>query len=141
MDTKSFVSHVAHRLRCDEERAEGVILAVFQNLRDRLTPHEAADVAAQMPAALRHLWLDNDREGRRVERLHRDEFLGRVRRFAGLPDDTEAERAVRAVFAALQSLLGSPSGTEGEAWDVFSQLPKDLKALWLDAHREPAEKH
>lgn len=140
MHKKLFVDEVAHRLGCDEERAEGVILAVFQNLRDRLTPKETADVAAQMPAALRHLWLDNDRDGRRVERLHRGEFIGRVRRFAGLPDDHEAERAVRAVFAALQALLGSPSGTEGEAWHVFSQLPKDLKPLWLDARRGPEEK-
>jgi uncharacterized protein (DUF2267 family) len=50
-----------------------------------------------------------------------------------LPDDAEAERAVRAVFGALQRLLGSRTGREGEAWDVFSQLPKDLKQLWLDA--------
>jgi uncharacterized protein (DUF2267 family) len=136
VDAKKFVERVSRRLRCDEERAEGVILGVFQNLRDRLTPKEAADVAAQMPAGLRHLWEDNDRPGRAVEKTHRVEFIGRVRRFAGLPDDGEAERAVLAVFSALQALLGSPSGTEGEAWDVFSQLPKDLKDLWLAAGGE-----
>ena len=48
----------------------------------------------------------------------------------------EAERAVSAVFAALQRLLGSPSGQEGEAWDVMSQLPKDLKKLWMEAGRK-----
>jgi uncharacterized protein (DUF2267 family) len=52
---------------------------------------------------------------------------------AGLADDREAERAVLAVFATLQELLGSPSGQSGEAWDVMSQLPKDLKRLWLEA--------
>lgn len=135
MDKKTFVREVAQRLCCDDERAEGVTLAVFQNLRDRLTPTEASHVAAQMPAPLRHLWQDNERSDRVVQRLHHDEFIGRVRRFAGLPSDEEAERGVRAVFAALQTLLGSPSGTEGEAWDVFSQLPKDLKALWLEARR------
>jgi hypothetical protein len=41
------------------------------------------------------------------------------------------------VFATLQDLLGSPSGTEGEAWDVMSQLPKDLKKVWLHAHELP----
>jgi hypothetical protein len=33
----------------------------------------------------------------------------------------------------LQRLLGSTTGMEGEAWDIFSQLPKDLKRLWLEA--------
>ncbi len=55
---------------------------------------------------------------------------------AGLTDDEEAERAVSAIFAALQKLLGSPTGQEGEAWDVMSQLPKDLKKLWADAQRQ-----
>jgi uncharacterized protein (DUF2267 family) len=53
-----------------------------------------------------------------------------------LPDDGEARRAVRVVFAVLQRLLGSRHGVEGEAWDVFSQLPKDLKKLWLTAADE-----
>jgi len=134
MESRAFIDDVAKRLCCDGQRAEGVIVAVFQTLRDRLTSKEAADVAAQMPADLRHFWTDNERDARGVEKLHRDEFIGRVRRFADLPDDAEAERAVRAVFAVLQVALGSPSGTRGEAWDVFSQLPKDLKQLWLDAH-------
>jgi len=68
-----------------------------------------------------------------VTRTHAAEFMGRVRRRAVLPDDAEAERSVLAVFGALQKLLGSPTGKEGEAWDIFSQLPKDLKKLWLAA--------
>jgi uncharacterized protein (DUF2267 family) len=138
MTKEQFIAQIAERLRCDAERAEGLAFAVLQTLRDRITAKEAADVAAQMPEGLRHFWTDNPRAGDEVDRIHREEFVGRVRRFAGLPDDVEAERAVRAVFAALQSLLGSATGMEGEAWDVFSQLPKDLKRLWLDAHLEVA---
>jgi uncharacterized protein (DUF2267 family) len=59
-----------------------------------------------------------------------------VRNRAVLPDDSEALRAVKAVFATLQHLLGSPTGKEGEAWDIYSQLPKDLKTLWEDAGRD-----
>jgi len=59
-----------------------------------------------------------------------------VRVAADVPDDAEAERAVRAVFATLQHALGSKDGMQGEAWDVFSQLPKGLKQLWLSATRE-----
>ncbi len=136
MQKKLFVETVARRLKCDEQRAEGVTFAVFQSLRDRLTPKEAADVAAQLPAGLRALWTDNERVDRRVEKMHRSEFLGRIRQWAGLPDEEEAERSAKAVFAALQTLLGSPTGQEGEAWDIYSQLPKDLKRLWVEAREE-----
>lgn len=133
MDDKSFMREVAERLKCDARRADAVTFAVFQELRDRLTPKEAQDVAAQLPTGLKRMWEDGERPDRRPERIHRDEFVGRIRRRLVLPDDAEAERAVRAVFAALQTLLGSPTGREGEAWDIYSQLPKDLKVLWLDA--------
>jgi uncharacterized protein (DUF2267 family) len=133
MDELTFMRDVARRLGCDERRAEGVTFAVFQELRDRLPPREAADVASQLPTHLRQLWQEQDRPGRQVARTHETEFVGRVRQWAGLPDEVEAERAVRAVFAELQRLLGSAHGTEGEAWDVFSVLPKDLKMLWLSA--------
>jgi uncharacterized protein (DUF2267 family) len=56
-----------------------------------------------------------------------------------LPDEAVAERAVIAVFATLQELLGSPTGMEGEAWDVMSQLPKDLKKLWISARQRAAQ--
>lgn len=135
MDDKSFMREVAERLKCDERRADAITFAVFQELRERITPKEAHDVAAQLPTALRRLWETGERPDRKPERIHRAEFVGRVRQRTVLPDDVEAERAVRAVFAALQSLLGSPTGREGEAWDIYSQLPKDLKVLWLDARQ------
>jgi uncharacterized protein (DUF2267 family) len=134
MDRNTFLRKVEERVGCDARRAEGLTFAVFQELRDRLTAGEAADVHAQLPRALKPLWEFLDRPGRRVRKLHEPEFLSEVRLIASLPDEVEAERAVVAVFATLQELLGSPSGTEGEAWDVLSQLPKDLKKLWLRAH-------
>jgi uncharacterized protein (DUF2267 family) len=133
MDDTTFIDQVAERLHCDDARAEAVTFAVFHALRDRVPPKEAADVAAQLPSGLKRLWREADRAGGPLEKIHEQEFVGRVRHFAGLPDDREAERAVRAVFATLQRLLGSRSGMEGEAWDVFSVLPKDLKMLWLSA--------
>lgn len=133
MDERTFLHAVGEVLGCDERRAESVTFAVFGELRDRLTPEERRDLHAQLPSGLKRLWVVGDREDRPPNRVKRDEFVGRVRQRAVLPDDGEAERAVRAVFAQLKRLLGSPSGREGEAWDVYSQLPKDLKQLWLDA--------
>ncbi len=136
MTERQFVQHVADALACDVRRAESVVFAVFQELCHRITPAEAADVASQLPTGLKRLWTAEERPGRAVERIQRAEFIGRVRRRAVLPDDGEAERGVRVVFRALQRLLGSPTGREGEAWHVFSQLSKDLKQLWLDAARD-----
>jgi uncharacterized protein (DUF2267 family) len=133
VETREFVNEVASRLAADERRAEGVTFAVFRLLRDRLPEKESSDLAAQLPTELKRLWREDDRRGRPVEKLHASDFIGRVRRWAGRPDDIEARRGVCAVFATLQHALGSPTGREGEAWDVLSVLPKDLKHLWLEA--------
>lgn len=138
MDERTFTRHVAERLGYDERRATDVIFAVFRELHDRLTPEEANDVAAQLPTPLKRLWQVGERAGREVRRSHKPEFLANVRAQATLPDDAAAERAVRAVFAVLQQALGSRTGREGEAADVLSQLPLDLKPLWLDAAKSPA---
>ena len=82
------------------------------------------------------MWMSLESPNRKVHRVKGEQFIWEVRRMAGLTDDEEAERAVSAIFAALQKLLGSPTGQEGEAWDVMSQLPKDLKKLWAGAQRQ-----
>ena len=137
MNERSFVHHVADRADCDEHRAETLIFCVFQELRDRLTPAEAADAAAQLPTSLKMLWMSFDRPDRKVRRVHEGQFLREVAQMAGLQDERKAEEAVTAVFAVLQQALGSHTGTEGEAWHVLSQLPADLKRLWLNASTEP----
>jgi uncharacterized protein (DUF2267 family) len=136
MTTQEFLDEVARHLRCDVRRAEGVVFVVFQELRRFLPPKEESDLLAQLPDALKRMWSDGVPESA-GSRSQRKEFLGRIRLRAGLPDDGEAERAVRAVFRTLQVQLGSPSGEEGEAWDVFSVLPKEMKKLWLASAREP----
>jgi uncharacterized protein (DUF2267 family) len=117
MDTKTFLQVVAKHFACDEQRAEAVSFAVFQELRDRLTPKEASDVAAQLSHDLKRMWLENERPDRPVSRTHTEEFIGHLRRRLALTDDRESRRAVEAVFCALQRSLGSSPGREGEAWD------------------------
>jgi uncharacterized protein (DUF2267 family) len=135
MDDRTFTAHVATRLGCDQRRADEIIFAVFQELRDRLTPGEAADVEAQLPVALKQLWQVSADPDRAVRRTHRPEFLAGVSAQAGILDRAGAERAVLAVFSGLQRLFRSPTGREGEAGDILSQLPADLKELWLAAAR------
>jgi uncharacterized protein (DUF2267 family) len=133
MKQEHFVHKVAQRAGCSERRAEVLTFAVFQELRDRLTPKQVAHVAAQLAAPLKILWTSFDRPNREVRRIHEAEFIDEVRRMAALPNDGEAQEAVRAVFRTLQESLAGPNGLGGEAWDVFSQLPRDLKRLWLAA--------
>ncbi|MGD1028054.1 DUF2267 domain-containing protein [Candidatus Binatus soli] len=134
MQDQAFFKDVMGRIGCDLRRAEGLTFAVFQELRDRITPNEALHVNAQLPKRLKMMSLEHP--DRKVHRVSGDQFIWEVRRMAGLSDDAEAERAVSAVFAGLQRLLSSPTGQEGEAWDVMSQLPKDLKKLWVEAQRQ-----
>jgi uncharacterized protein (DUF2267 family) len=136
MKDKVFVREVADRFGCDERRAETLIFAVFQELRDRLTPGEAANAAAQLPTSLKSLWNSFDYPGRGVRRVDGYQFLEEVQRMVGLEDLRDAEAAAVCVFRVLQEALGSPTGLEGQARHVFSQLPSDLKELWLAAAEE-----
>ncbi len=132
MEASRFYESVAAELACDRERAEALTLVVFQELRDRLTAEESRDLAAQLPLPLQRVWREGEIPERTPQKMHAHEFIERVRKRGVLPDDAEANRAVRAVFRTLRVLLGSPGGLTGEAWDVFSVLPKDMKLLWLD---------
>ena len=134
MEEEKFIRSVAEQLGVDHERAWAIISAVFRELHDRLTPKEAADAGAQMPQRLKSLWASFESPGREVKRIHKADFVRKVSELAEIPE-SEAAHAVRAVFGTLQAALKSPTGQEGEAWDIFSQLPKDLKKVWLSAAR------
>jgi uncharacterized protein (DUF2267 family) len=108
--------------------AKRVTAAVFHALRDRLTPAEADQAAAQLPRPLKLLWWQGEADGRRPVKMHRAAFYERVRSEAGLASERETRQAIVAVFAALKAQL-SP----GEAEDILTQLPRDLKSVWEDA--------
>ena len=108
-----------------EDEAKRATAAVLQALRDRLTPNEADQAAAQLPRELKVLWWTGDAEGRRPEKMHRQEFYERVRARGGLASLREAREVTAAVFAALKEQI-SP----GEVDDICAQLPRDLKEVW-----------
>jgi len=112
----------------DRERTERAAAAVLHALRDRLTPEEADQVQAQLPRELKEAWAEGERTERKPLKMNREEFYARVQREAALPSPREARWMTLAVFGALKEQLSS-----GEAGDVFAQLPKPLKELWLEA--------
>jgi uncharacterized protein (DUF2267 family) len=129
MSTQSFYRMVMDRSeKANLDAAKQATAAVFHTLRDRLTPDEADQVVDQLPQELKAVWEEGDELERSPVKMHRDQFLGRVRREAGLESIEEAQAATLAVFAALKRHI-SP----GEAGDVGDQLPKDLKEMWAEA--------
>jgi uncharacterized protein (DUF2267 family) len=135
MDENKFLREVEARAGLNREQAYKVTLAVFQELHDRLSPREADDLAAQLPREFKRMWHAMDAPGREVRRTHTRDFLRHVADVAEI-DELKAGKSLMAAFKALQIQLRSPSGREGEAWDVLSQLPKDLKQVWLAAASE-----
>lgn len=128
MSATSFYRHVMGEAGVDHAQAERVTAAVLHTLRDRLTPEEAAQAAAQLPRPLQVLWQQGETPRRRPVKMHRRAFYDRVRGEAGLASLTEARDVTHAVFGALKVQL-SP----GEAEDILTQLPGDLKEIWVAA--------
>jgi uncharacterized protein (DUF2267 family) len=144
MDESKFLREVEGRAHLTREQASKVAIAVLQDLHDRLSPSEADDLAAQLPGDFKRQWHAFDAPGRDVRRTHKDDFVRHLLEVADL-SPMQANAGLMAVFKVLQTLLNSPTGQEGEAWHIFSQLPKDLKQTWLaaaemDGPQEPPAK-
>jgi uncharacterized protein (DUF2267 family) len=97
------------------------VRAVLHTLRDRLTVQEASDLGAQLPMLLRGMYYEGWKPSKVPVKMHRQDFLERVR--AGYPHEVDGstERLVQTVLDSLR-----PHITEGEWDDVKSTLPKDL---------------
>lgn len=132
MDQEAFLAEVGRRLNLTHGRAEQLTTTVLQVLRERIGPQEAADLDAQLPAGLKRDWREPAPE--QAIRFDKDEFFRRIAVLTDIPE-ADVARSVKAVFKTLQRALKSPTGEEGEAWDVMSRLPKDLKKLWTAAAR------
>ena len=132
MDENKFLREIETYTGLPREKAFLVAIAILQELHDRLTAQEANDLAAQLPGDFKARWHSFDAPGRTVRRTHRKDFVHHIAEAAEI-DERQAGRALAATFKTLQLLLGSPTGQEGQAWNIFSQLPKDLKKVWLQS--------
>jgi uncharacterized protein (DUF2267 family) len=114
----------------DEATAYSVLRAVLHQLRDRLTPEEAVDLAAQLPLIVRGAYFEGWRPGHTPEKVRsKQEFLDGVK--AKLrPHTVPPEPAVRDVLSLLAHHCDP-----GEISDVIAQLPADLKELWPETAR------
>jgi uncharacterized protein (DUF2267 family) len=114
----------------NENAAYSVLRAVLHQLRDRLTPEEAVDLAAQLPLVVRGTYFEGWRPARTPEKVRtkRDFLDGVAAKLC--PHKIPPEHAVRDVLALLAHHCDP-----GEISDVIAQMPGELKELWPETAR------
>ncbi len=126
-----FVNLVAEDLKVPKEKAGRIIRAVLHALRNRISHEESFQLIAQLPMALKGVYVDGwkfDKDYKRI--AHVKDFLDEVRyedgELAGynFGNDEKAKHAVIAVFKALSYFV-----SEVEMEDIMATLPKELKML------------
>ncbi|MFI6206137.1 DUF2267 domain-containing protein [Streptomyces sp. NPDC051041] len=104
-----------------QEEAEQVSTAVLRVLASRITPEEAADLAAQLPAPLDDVLRP---ERGHPETFGREEFLRRVAERTGARPRT-AEWDACAVLATVAEAVSA-----GQVDHLLEQLPPDFAELF-----------
>lgn len=124
-----FVRLVACDLQAPRDKAGRIIRAVFHALRNRLGHEESFQLLAQLPMALKGVYVDGwkfDKDFARFSYIN--DFLDEVRKedggFAGYDfgNEESAEKAVAAVFKAMHYFV-----SESEFKDVIAVLPEEVR--------------
>jgi len=97
---------------------------VLHALRDRLTIEETAHLSAQLPMLIRGIYFEGWDPTKVPVKMHRDDFLQRIRREFPYEIPDGIERLVDVVIEALRRHI-----TEGEWQNVRASLPKDMVAI------------
>ena len=110
----------------DESEAYSVLRVVFHALRDRLTPDEAVNLAAELPMLIRGFYYEGWKPSATPTKLRTlGDFLRDMPPLPS-PDETfDAEKAVRSVFLLLDHRI-----SEGEIDDIRHMLPEEVRSLW-----------
>lgn len=110
----------------DKPRAYRLLRAVLHEVRDHLSPDEAAQLGAQLPMLVRGVYYDGwDPSRTPVRERSREGFLARVQEgFRGDPMG-DADHAVRAVFWLLDRHV-----SEGEMEHVRRTFAERVRALF-----------
>ncbi|WP_182868158.1 DUF2267 domain-containing protein [Stieleria mannarensis] len=125
--TKHWIKDLMRELEWeDARRAYHGLSVVLHALRDRLTIHETADLASELPMLLRGMFYEGWQPDHvPVKDRSKAAFLTHVS--DAFPDDpeVEAERLTRAVLKVLADRV-----SKGEINDIRAVIPESLRELF-----------
>jgi uncharacterized protein (DUF2267 family) len=125
--TKQWIAELMRELQWeDAQKTYHGLRAVLHALRDRLTIHETADLAAQLPMLLRGMYYEGWQPGQvPVKDREKDAFLTHI--FKAFPNDqsVDPEQLTHAVLKIVAAHV-----SEGEMDDIRPILPKPLLELF-----------
>ena len=123
----------------DRERAGRVLKCVLHALRNRLTVDESFQLMAQLPMAIKGLYVDGWSPHRAHSRVKTIEDLAvEVRNGDGLSgenDFPEISDAVDAIEAVIRTMAHYVS--PGELHDIVAVLPGDMKVYFIEWMHTP----
>lgn len=129
-----FIRLVAMELEVPRDMAGRITRSVLHALRNRISHQESFHLMAQLPMAIKSVYVDGWVYSRNTNRLrHVAELLDEIREADGklsgydFGNNTQAVRAVKAVFSSISSFV-SP----GEMKDVLDSLPHEIKDVFQD---------
>jgi uncharacterized protein (DUF2267 family) len=131
-----FISQLAEELNMpyDKPRAYRILKAVLSSIRNHITPEESTQLIAQLPMALKSIYVDGWQIGKKNKRVDTiKEFIDEVYYNSGgyrgraFNNRIEVEAGIKAVLNVLKKYI-----SEGEFEDVLMCLPSPLRVEILD---------
>ncbi|KAA9035936.1 DUF2267 domain-containing protein [Ginsengibacter hankyongi] len=126
-----FVNLVAEDINVPRDKAGRIIRAVLHALRNKLTMEESFQLMAQLPMALKGVYVEGWAIHQEFHRIsHVNEFFDEIRKEDGgqagydFGNNEKTKVAVAAIFKALNFYI-----SEGEINDVMGAMPKELRAF------------
>lgn len=121
----------------DKVKAGRILRSVLKTLRNRLTVEESMQFIAQLPMAIKALYIDGWKISKQPERMKTvDDFMIGVLtedRLAAISDFTSEEQTKAAIEAVFRTL--SRYVSEGEFKDMIAVVPKELKEFFEESIR------
>jgi uncharacterized protein (DUF2267 family) len=130
-----FLTEIADQLGCSHTRAEQILDAVLQALRDGLNDREASLIESSIPEDLRARWPKAAGSHPGLADLGDIGFLGRVQELTASPSERETKQMVRVVMTSLMNATARAGKARGATWSALTHLPRDKKVVWMKLFR------
>lgn len=128
------VNMLSNELNISHDSAGRILRSTLHALRNRISLNESFDVLAQLPMALKAVYVDGWNPNNSFERLkHINEFLDEIRKEDGLTaafdfgNDHKMKNIIGIVFKTLHYYI-----SKGEMDDILNSLPQEIKEFIVE---------